>query len=329
MENIYREIFTTNGGYIMIKRKIQKGLCVGEAHDMFIAYKKSKGISEASIECFKGAYALLLKDMSISEDTPISCITSEIIYKWVTYLLEERNNRVTSVNAYLGHLRVFLYWCMNSGYIPKYKINLLKHQEEMVKYYSDEELEIIIKKPDSNCQYSEYRTWVIICLILSTGARVSTVCNIKIKDVNFSSNELTYTHLKNKKTAIIPLSNSISNILREYLNIWDLQGDYLFCSVSGNKLTTSALAQALSKYCKRRGVKSLGPHALRHSFARSWIRNGGGAFQLQQMLTHSDLTMTKKYVRLFSDDLHEDIKLYSPLDNLRKSKSRAHNITRK
>ena len=37
------------------------------------------------------------------------------------------------------------------------------------------------------------------------------------------------------------------------------------------------------------------------------------------MLCHTGLEMTRRYVRLFSDDLADDVKQFSPLDSLRKS----------
>lgn len=312
----------------MIKRNIKSEVTIGDCYTQFITEKQRQRVSDATLESFNGLYYLLKKDLKLTDFSLISLINEGLINEWVDILINERHNRITSVNAYLGRLRVFLYWCMRNGYLEEYKISLLKHQEEIVRYYSDEELNIMIKKPDNNCNYSEYRTWVIICFILATGARASTICNIKISDIDFKNKEVTYRHLKNKQTAIIPLSDEIINILTKYLNEWNIGEDYLFCSVTGNKLTVSALRQGLYKYCKKRGIKSLGPHALRHSFARNWIRNGGGAFQLQKMLNHSNITMTQKYVRLFSDDLHQDIKLYSPLDSIRKNSSRTKMVDR-
>ena len=47
------------------------------------------------------------------------------------------------------------------------------------------------------------------------------------------------------------------------------------------------------------------------------------------MLTHSDLTMTRRYVKLFSLDLQDDVQQFNPLDSLRKGTSRTKTVTRK
>ena len=153
---------------------------------------------------------------------------------------------------------------------------------------------------------------------MATGARAGTIVNIKLEDIgNF---EITYRHMRNKKSQTVPLSMYIFTLLMDYINAFDMNNyEFLFTDCYGNQLTVSALRQALRKYCIKRGIDPRGPHALRHSFAKGWIKNGGGTFQLQQMLGHSSLEMTRHYVKLFSDDLREEI-VYNPLDNFTKKK---------
>lgn len=38
-------------------------------------------------------------------------------------------------------------------------------------------------------------------------------------------------------------------------------------------------------------------------FAREWVKNGGSAFELQTLLCHSSLEMTKRYVQLYGSDI--------------------------
>jgi integrase/recombinase XerD len=44
-------------------------------------------------------------------------------------------------------------------------------------------------------------------------------------------------------------------------------------------------------------------HALRHTFAVNFIRDGGDVFSLQRILGHASLEMTKRYVNLQTEDL--------------------------
>ncbi len=60
----------------------------------------------------------------------------------------------------------------------------------------------------------------------------------------------------------------------------------------------------------------LSPHSLRHTFARSYLVNGGDAFSLQRVLGHTTLDMVKRYVALADVDLVTRPAAASPADRL-------------
>lgn len=302
-----------------IKRNGESNITLEQAKELFLQAKRAKGLTDNSIDNFNIVYKLFLRDNELTDNDLIDVITNELIYNWID-VMKSKDLKPESINSYLSQMRTFTHYLMDYHELEPVSIQLIRYQEEEIKYYTDDELRILLKKPDNKCSFTEYRTWVIVCFILSTGARGSTISNIHMDDIDLKSKEVRYRHLKNKHFAVIPLTNSICNILNEYLRTWDLHNsEYLFCDVAEGQLTVSAIRQAFKKYCKNRKVKQLSPHALRNSFARGWIKNGGGVFQLQQMLTHSDLTMTRRYVKLFSEDLREDVTNFTPLDKLRQS----------
>ncbi|MEX1156998.1 MAG: tyrosine-type recombinase/integrase, partial [Chloroflexota bacterium] len=60
------------------------------------------------------------------------------------------------------------------------------------------------------------------------------------------------------------------------------------------------------------------PHVLRHTFARTFLTNGGDVFSLQRILGHSpaSLEITRRYVHLLDDDLRATHRRASPVDHL-------------
>lgn len=300
--------------YRNVKRVTYKGTCYLDAFNTFMLEKKANGRTGDTARNYEASFYKFLSDNNLSAYDTLEADKS-LILRWVNGLIDKDVNGNT-INHYIGNLRVFLYWCMNNGYISPFKISLIKTQEQQLKFFSDSEIQTLLRKPKADDSYTEHRTYAIICFILATGARAATVISIKKEDVDYVEKSIKYSHLKNKKAFTAPLSASLEKILKEYLRTWDIQSDYLFCEVTGAPMTVSALRQALVKYCNKRNVDAKGPHALRHSFARCWIKNGGNAFTLQKMLTHSDITMTKRYVRLFDEELKIDYEQYSPLDRI-------------
>jgi len=299
-------------------RKIEKvcgdGISLNDAWEEFITTKKAEGLKENTLGNYQLVYDKFLWHHDFTGREDVSVITPLLISKWTLYLKE--NMEPESVNSYLTIFRVYVYFIQRNGYLYDFKIKLMKAPEKEKEIYSDEEIQALMVKP-KQMDYATHRTYCIVCFILATGARADTICNLKKEDLDFELNEIHYTHLKNQKVAVIPMSIQLKKELRDFLKSWKIESEYVFPNVSGDKLTTSGLRQAHNKYCRKKMVRPLGPHAMRHYFAKSWIKNNGNSLKLQKLLTHSSLAMTKHYVRLYSEDLKVGFEDYCPLDMMR------------
>ena len=276
----------------------------------FIAEKEASGLSKKSIQNYEKVHARYVHEIG----KPLS---KKSINEWIHLMFSHKMNPI-SINFYINQIRVFAYWLMSKGYLERFEIKKLKTQEPPVRIVSDEDISVLLERPSYKSKFGYYRSWAIISFILGTGARASTIMNLKVEDIDFASKEIRYTHLKNKRSAIVPLSNSLEKVLRIYMSAWELGTGYLFPDVHGGQLTLTALEQSLRVYCNEKKVKFLGAHAFRHTFAKKYIVNGGNAFVLQRLLTHTDLAMTKKYVYLFSSDLKKGFDDMCPLDSYQK-----------
>jgi integrase/recombinase XerD len=161
----------------------------------------------------------------------------------------------------------------------------------------------------------------MINYLMATGNREATVCDLKIKDVNFDDDVIILRRTKNGREQIIPMSKAIRAILKEYLKYRKgTAEDFLFCNVNGERLTEAGMRIAIRKYNHKRGVMKTSVHLFRHTFAKKWILNGGDVFRLQKILGHSSMEIVREYVNMFGDDLKRDFDSFNPLDNMGEQK---------
>ena len=64
---------------------------------------------------------------------------------------------------------------------------------------------------------------------------------------------------------------------------------------------------------KSLGVKkTIGPHSLRHSFATHLVENGADISSVQQMLGHSSITTTERYLHMSKKHLQQTLEKFHP-----------------
>jgi integrase/recombinase XerD len=307
-------------------------LTLYEAFDMFIAEKEADNKAPTTIISYERTFKAFCSFYEFDEDSLVTDVTESHIFKWKG-TMKQNGLRPASINHYIRDIRTILYWCMddNRQYLEPFKIKLVEETEEIVKHYSDEEIEILLQKPRKSDSFTTWRCWAIVNWIMATGNRASTVCEIKMGDINFNKKEITLRHTKAKKQQIIPLSSSLESALKEYIRIWRKDAstdDYLFANISDEKLTTNALRLSFETYTRMYGIEKSSIHALRHTFAKGWVKNNGNMFTLQKVLGHSKLDMTRKYVKQFAEDLKEGYDAFSPLDTMKKSQKRTNVMKR-
>lgn len=289
-----------------------------EAFTQFIKTCKLKNLSPKTTETYEIHYSIFTK--FIDGNTPVSKFNRNVIDDYIIYLKQETDIRDITVNTYLRSLRVFFNYLMEMNLVGHFKIQMLKVDKMIKETYTDIELKLLLKKPDIKvCDFTEYKTWVFSNYLLATGNRISSALNIQIKDLDFSNYLINVGKTKNRKAQIIPMSKVLANILQEYLQYRGAESseDYLFCNSYGETGNIHTFQGLLQRYNRKRGVSKTSAHLYRHTFAKNWIINGGDIFRLQKILGHSDLTVVKEYVNMFSNDLSIDFDKFNPLDNMK------------
>ena len=297
-----------------LKMKATKGLTFEEGCNKYLEYCRQRNLRQGTINHYRQSYVQFFK--FFEPDTPIEEIDEDAYKRYVLHLRSTLNNDV-SINSYLRDFITTMHYLMNEGYIPHFKMQSIKVDKNHIETYNEQELQLLLKKPNlKKCSFTEYQCWVMTNFLFSTAVRQRSLMNIKVKDIDFDNNVVYVNVTKNRKPLIVPLNQTMINILREYLKYRNhrTDDDYLFCNVFGQQLVKSTCYHKLYEYNKKRGVETTGIHRYRHTFAKQWILNGGNVVSLSQLLGHSSLEITQNYIHLLVSDVAKQVEEINVLD---------------
>lgn len=296
--------------------------------DRYILNCQQRNLRQGTINHYKQSYTQFYK--YFDRNMLISEITEQTYKDYVVHLCNTIENDI-SINSYLRDLITTFHFWMNEGYIPYFKMQAIKVDKHNIETYTDEELKILLQKPDlKKCKFIEYQCWVQTNFLFSTGVRQRSLIHIKVKDVDLFNNVVYVNVTKNRKPLVVPINQTMANILKEYISYRQANSaeDYLFCNVFGLQLTKSTSYHQLYEYNKRRGVNTTGIHRYRHTFAKQWILNGGNVVALQKILGHSNLAITQNYINMLVSETAAEVNNINLLDKFTETRTYKMNMQR-
>lgn len=162
---------------------------------------------------------------------------------------------------------------------------------------------------------SDERDYAMVLLILDTGMRLNDVANLRWPHIK--GNHLLLVDSKGGKQRTVYIGPETRNAMADLgdgYHIWlSQQPGRRF----GRPMTRTGVRQAIVRVIRDAGFKppKAGPHMLRHTFGRLWIKNGGSLAHLQRILGHAHIKSTLVYVTINDEDLEEPHRDYSPVAN--------------
>lgn len=265
------------------------------------------------------------------KDTELNQLEQEDINDYVLWL-KERDIRESTVNIQLKALKTVIKFFGDKGWIDSnIKVELIKADIEEIEAYTDDEISKLLVKPNlKKCSFVEYRNYVCVCFLCNTGARRSTIVNIQINDLDLDNGYCHYRHTKNRKAQTVPISPSMCNIFKEYVEYLPKDCTYLFPTVLGEQMQARSISHTIDDYNKSRGIQRTGMHKFRHWFAKKSVLLGMDLIRLQKILGHSNLEILRNYVNLLTQDLKKDEVVFNPLEDIqRKNRESKHIRLRK
>ncbi|MFZ5555599.1 MAG: tyrosine recombinase XerC [Pseudomonadota bacterium] len=139
-------------------------------------------------------------------------------------------------------------------------------------------------------------------LFYSSGLRLSELAGLDVAAIDRADGTVRVTG-KGAKTRVVPVGRAALEALEQWLalrrDIRHLEGDALFVTGSGRRVSPRAIQQRLRALAIRQGIPAnVHPHVLRHSFASHLLQSSGDLRAVQELLGHASISTTQVYTHL-------------------------------
>ncbi|MCF8269892.1 MAG: site-specific integrase [Crocinitomicaceae bacterium] len=183
-----------------------------------------------------------------------------------------------------------------------------RREKRLPNVLSKQEIKAIIEAP-TNLKHR-----AMLSLIYACGLRRSELLNLSLSDVHSDRNVLFIRQSKGKKDRVVPISNKIIEMLREYYKAYKPKTWLFEGQIPNTKYSEMSLAKVLKQALKKAGnQKPVSLHWLRHSYATHLLESGTDLRYIQELLGHASSRTTEIYTHVSTKNLQQ---IRSPFDDL-------------
>jgi integrase/recombinase XerD len=288
----------------------------------------------ATVEVYRWALARFAAFAADSNVVDLDQVTPDVVQ---AFLRREGQSlsRASLVNLWAG-LSAFWTWAeqaLGASHPIRGKVKRPKLPSTQPLPYSEDEVRRMLEACEWNSAWGNapqvksrrataLRDRAMLLVMVDTGLRASEVCGLLVGDYDRSTGRLLVRDGKGGKERAVFAGATARAAVWRYLVERRKEGaagpdDPLFTTSSGRALTRSNLLHMVQRLASRAGVGDANLHRFRHTFAVTFLRNGGNIYALQALLGHHDLDMVRQYLRLVEADVQAAAKSASPADRWR------------
>lgn len=285
--------------------------------DPFFTAKKAEGRAEPTIRQYREK---LCKWTDWLEENGCLSIGELTTYVIRSYLIEFRkNHNQGGTHSVYRVIKVFLRWVwMEYDFTwpnPIAKVKCSANQIPPIEGVKPEHIEAIFEAaasgdcPDRDC--------AIIAVLLDTGIRRSSLAGIRCRDVDLVEGSIFVRHVKAGKQYTVHLGKKARKYVRKYAQSLPANlspDDSFWRSKTGAPFGIDNFYSILCRVEDRAGVPRYSLHDFRRFFALESYRNGADIYAVAQMLGHTGISVTERYLASSEKDyalMHAKV---SPLD---------------
>lgn len=205
-----------------------------------------------------------------------------------------------TVRSILATTRHFLRWATEHGHIPQgISIKNIREPKPEPKAIEHETVgKLLISAEQCGADWEHARNRAIIYMLVDTGGRVGSLCNLEIDALDLDQGYATAKDKGDQLSWLWFSENTVMAIRAWLTKRAELEPkDYkLFTGARGWGLQREGIYRVLERLAKAGGVTGRhNPHSFRHAFARDFLLAGGDLGAVSDLLNHSSIVVTHKY----------------------------------
>jgi site-specific recombinase XerD len=213
-----------------------------------------------------------------------------------TYLDKYNFTSVSQQNQVINAIRFLYKFGLEKKY-DKVSFKRPKSEKKLPKVIDGD----FIKERLSKIENIKHKS--LLTLTYSVGLRVSEVVNLKIEDIDSKRMIIHIKNAKGRKDRIVPLSNNVLELLRNYFKQYKPK-EYLFNGQNSLKYSPNSCNKIVKKYLG----ENYHIHQLRHSCFTNLLESGVDLRIIQKIAGHNNVKTTEIYTHV-SNQLLSKIKL--------------------
>ncbi|WP_421498097.1 tyrosine-type recombinase/integrase [Flavobacterium columnare] len=283
-------------------------------------YKKHLDILGLKPETTQARYLYLKEFFSWLENNKIfelQQITPKEIAQYNDYLKDKKSQRTgkalkqKSIYDHMRNLQQYLGYLLEIGTLKTNPASHLKFtavSENVARFiFSQDQIQALY-------QVANLEEKAILNMGYGCGLRVQEMSDLNKEDIRFSENLVIVQKGKNSKRRLVPISQKISDQIKEYLESLEQKNNTIFINNKARKMQEWGLNARLKQLILKtefgqklttEELNKIGIHSLRHSIATHLLENGMKLEQVQKFLGHSHIESTEIYTHITNKQLKD------------------------